>query len=85
MTDREFSVYQFFADKSYERVLSFVDGRTAVTQAAELTRSVGGRVGTTRRVIITDGGDYTVFEWRFGRGVVYPPEDGQQPDRRRHS
>jgi hypothetical protein len=79
--NREFSVYQFFANKSYERVLSFVDGRTAVEQAAQLTHGVGGRLGTTRRVIITDGGDYTVFEWRFGEGVVYPPNSEAPPPR----
>lgn len=26
-----------------------------------------------RRVIITDGDDFTVFEWKFGEGVTYPP------------
>jgi hypothetical protein len=26
----------------------------------------------TKRVIITDGGDYCVFEWQFGKGIVWP-------------
>jgi hypothetical protein len=68
----EFSVFQFFPDDLYERVASGISAERAVTLAANLTRSVGGRIGTTRRVIITDGGDYTVFEWRFGEGVVFP-------------
>jgi hypothetical protein len=71
----EFSVYQFFADTQCERVLSFVDGRTAVEQAKALALSVGGRLGMTKRIIITDGGDCTVFEWKFGQGVVFPPKE----------
>lgn len=74
--DGEFSVYQFFANDSYEEVLRFVDAKTAVEQAHRLTTSIGGRIGTTRRVIITDGGDSTCFEWKFGEGVTFPPQGG---------
>jgi len=71
----EFSVYQFFPDESCERVSSFIDARSAVEQAKRLTETVGARIGTTRRVIITDGGDCTVFEWKHGQGVTFPPRD----------
>jgi len=75
MTDHgEFSVYQFFLDETSERVESFVDPQTAVETACRLTRSVGAKMGTTARVIITDGGDFTCFEWQAGKGVTYPPE-----------
>lgn len=67
----EFSVYQFFPDDSYERVLSFVDGETAVRTAKQLSESVGARIGSTRRIIITDGGDCTCFEWKHGEGVTF--------------
>lgn len=67
----EFSVYQFFPDDSYEEVLRFVDAETAVKTAKQLTESIGGRIGTTQRVIITDGGDCTCFEWQFGKGVTF--------------
>ena len=80
MSERdEFSVYQFFPDDLNERVASFVGAREAVDLAMQLSRSIGGRIGTTRRIIITDGGDDTVFEWKHGEGVTYPPhrEDGQ--------
>lgn len=77
MTD-EFSVYQFFADESYEEVLRFVNLQTAVETAKRLSESVGGRLGTTVRIIITDGGDHTNFEWQFGKGVTYPPRDQPQ-------
>ena len=69
----EFSVYQFFADElGHELVASFIDADSAVKLAAQLARSLGGRLGTTVRIIITDGGDCVCFEWRFGQGVVYP-------------
>jgi len=74
----EFSVFQFFADESYECVRSRVDAETAVMAAKHYTTSVGAQLGTTRRVIITDGGDCTNFEWKFGEGVIYPPHDGRQ-------
>ena len=73
MTERsEFSVFQFFLDDSYERVLSFVSAERAVRMAGQLSRSVGGQIGTTKRIIITDGGDSIAFEWQFGRGVTFP-------------
>ena len=68
----EFSVYQFFLDDSYEKVAEFVEDEKAVKIAVGLTQSVGARIGTTKRVIITDGGDCTCFEWKHGEGVVFP-------------
>lgn len=68
----EFSVYQFFMDDSYEQVRSFVDAQEASRAAQHYCTSVGARIGTTKRVIITDGGDCTCFEWKYGEGVVFP-------------
>jgi len=73
MNAGEFSVYQFFAgDAGHERVASYIDAESAVKLAAQLSRSLGGRLGTTARIIITDGGDSIAFEWLHGQGVVYP-------------
>lgn len=72
----EFSVFQFFDGDAYEAFLVGVDAETAVKAAHGLTRSVGARIGTTRRVIITDGDDSTNFEWKFGEGVTFPPQQG---------
>ena len=44
----------------------------AVSSAKHYTTCIGVRLGTTRRVIVTDGGDDTVFEI-YGRGVTFPP------------
>jgi hypothetical protein len=72
----EFSVYQWFAGtEQYEEVRRFVGAEEAVKTAHALISSVGGRIGTTRRVIITDGGDFTVFDWRYGEGIVFPPPE----------
>ncbi len=67
----EYSVCQFFPDGGYEYAVRYVDAETAVTKAKMLTESVGARIGTTVRVIITDGGDCTNFEWTFGKGVTF--------------
>lgn len=84
MARGEFSVYQFFSDDDYEEILRFVDPETAVLKAKALTESLGGRLGTTARIIITDGGDFTTFDWQHGKGVVFPTEadieEGAKPD-----
>lgn len=71
----EFSVCQFFEDGSYEYVRRNVSAEEAVNVAKIYTSNVAAKLGITRRVIITDGGDFTNFEWRVGDGVVYPPRD----------
>jgi hypothetical protein len=68
----EFNVVQFFEDGSYEYVRNFVSAEEAVRAAKLYTSNVASRIGITRRVIITDGGDCTNFEWRYGEGVVFP-------------
>jgi hypothetical protein len=70
-TRGEFSVCQFFADDSYEYVRRWVSAEEAVAAAKHYTESVAARTGVTARVIITDGGDCTNFEWKFGEGVVF--------------
>jgi hypothetical protein len=70
--DGEFSVVQFFANDTYEYALRFVDAEEAIETAARLTHSVAVQTGMVRRVIITDGGDHTNFEWKFGEDITYP-------------
>jgi hypothetical protein len=76
MTERnEFSVYQFFKDNSYEKVRSFVSAEEAVTAFNHYTTNVASRIGITARVIVTDGGDSIVFEWKSGLGITFRPRD----------
>lgn len=78
MSEELFSVYQFFADGGCERVRELVGPEDAFRAAKNCTTSLGGQWGTTVRVIVTDGGDNTVFEWKHGQGVTYPPWDPEK-------
>jgi hypothetical protein len=69
----EFSVCQFFEDDTYEYVRRHVDAEEAMKAAAHYCSSVGAKLGFTKRVIVTDGGDCIAFEWKAGEGVVFPP------------
>lgn len=68
----EFSVCQFFADNSYEYLKRWVGAEEALITTKQLIESVGARIGTTQRVIVTDSGDCIVFEWKYGEGVIFP-------------
>lgn len=70
----EFSVSQFFADGSYEKVREFVSAEESVEVFRHYAKSVGAKIGTTQRVIVTDGGDSIVLEWVFNKGIVFPPD-----------
>lgn len=72
MNENEFSVVQFFEDGSYEYVRRYVGAEEAVKTAQRYTDNVAVKLGITKRVIITDGGDCTVFEWKLGEGVTFP-------------
>lgn len=74
-TQGEFSVCQFFVNGSYEYVRRFVSAEEAAKAAQHYCTSVGARIGTTVRVIITDGDDCISFEWKYGEGIVYPPKE----------
>ena len=75
----EFSVCQFFVDGSYEYVRRFVSAEEAVVAFKHYITCVGAKLGTTTRVIITDGGDCTNMEWQHGKGITYPPQKEVQP------
>lgn len=69
-----FSVCQFFEDDSYEYVRRRVPAKEAAEAFRHYCNSVGARMGFTKRVIVTDGGDCVNAEWIFGKGIVFPPE-----------
>ena len=71
----EFSVCQFFEDGSYEYTRRYVSPEEAMKAFQHYCTSVGAKLGTTTRVIITDGGDQINAEWLFGKGLVYPPKE----------
>lgn len=72
-TALKYCVVQYFVDGNYEYVRRGVDAPAACEAAAHYASSVGAQIGTTRRVIVTDSSDCLWWDWRYGRGVVYPP------------
>lgn len=78
---QEFSVCQFFVDDTYEYVKRLVGAEEAVKTARHYTDNVAVKMGIVKRVIITDGGDHIVFEWKAGEGVTYPTPEMRQAER----
>lgn len=71
----EYSVCQFFRDGGYEYIRRFVSPEEAMQTFRHYTASVAAKLGIVRRVIITDGGDSINMEWKFGKGIVFPPPE----------
>lgn len=71
----EFSVCQFFDDETYEYVRRFVSPEEAMEAVLHYTTSVAAALGMVQRVIITDGLDNCVFEWKKGEGVTWPKKE----------
>jgi hypothetical protein len=69
-----YSVTQFFPDGQYETVRKHVPAVEAMEAVKHYTRSVGARLGTTVRVIITDMMDSICFEWEYGKGITFPTQ-----------
>ncbi len=78
MSATEFSVWWFDELGLSYRDACFVDAGTAVHAAKALTDRPAALLGTIQRVIITDGGDCTVFEWKHGAGVTWPPQSSKE-------
>jgi hypothetical protein len=74
-TKGEFSVIQWFREGYSEFVKKDVGAEEAVLTAKGVTESPGALLGIPVRVIITDGEDFTVFEWKHGEGVVFPTRE----------
>jgi len=73
-TRGEFSTVQFFEDGTHEYVRRFVSPEEAVEAAEHYIKNVAARIGITVKVIVTDGGDYTNFQWERDKGISYPPD-----------
>lgn len=73
--EERFDVWWFDPDGWHERIGSDLDANDAVALAKEWTLRPAALIGIVARIIITDSGDSTVFEWRHGEGVVFPPPD----------
>lgn len=72
-TGELFSVCQFFPDGTHEYTRRHVPAEEAVKAFQHYSTSVGARLGTTTRVIVTDSGDSITAEWEHGKGITFPP------------
>lgn len=73
MTDT-FNLVVWYGE-SYDYEMRDVSAESAVQGAHRVTNSVGAKTGIITKVIITDSGDFTNFEWRYGEGVVFPTKE----------
>jgi hypothetical protein len=74
VTERdEFSVAVFYPDGTHSYISRWVSSREAVTTAMILAKRARR---TFDRIIVTDGGDGTVFCWEHGKGITWlTPEE----------
>jgi len=63
----EFSVVAFYDAGWHEYIARELDAEDAVNLAKSCTAGA-----CVERVIVTDGGDHTVLEWKRGEGVTFP-------------
>ena len=73
----EFSVVAFYDDGLHQYIKRWMDAEEAVKMAAGLVEMVLDvkQTGGVNRIIITDGGDHTVFEWTRDKGVTFPTRE----------
>lgn len=78
VSDRgKFDVVEFDADGTFHYVERWLGRRGALMLAWHCFRLQEAKASPINRIIITDGGDFTVFEWKRGEGVTYPPPEDQ--------
>lgn len=72
-----FSVFHWGLGDEQVREKYLVEFTEATESVKHLITSVAARAGFTKRVIMVDALDRTMFEWKFGEGITFPPrEDG---------
>jgi len=72
-TDRaQFSVWIFWADGTHSAVAVLIKADEAMRLARVLSIYLGPADPNCERIIVADGGDETVFEWRRGTGITWP-------------
>lgn len=80
MANAQFSVTQFFSENCYETVRERVSPEEAMAAVSHYINNPAAKIGITRRVIVTDGGDCICFEWKFGEGIVFPPKENDNAE-----
>jgi hypothetical protein len=69
----EFSVWLWFPDGSYMFEAQHISAKDAVELSKRMSLRPAIATGIAcERITITDGGDFTVFEWKPKEGVTFP-------------
>ena len=69
----QFSVRLYYDNGEQKDVYRFVSAQEASRGFQYYTSSLGARLGSTVRVIIIDGDDCMVREWKLEEEVTFPP------------
>jgi hypothetical protein len=72
LTEELFKVWWWDPQGYYHLERAGLTGMAAVQLAYDLAQRPATALGIFRRIIITDAGDCTVFEWKHGEGVTFP-------------
>ncbi len=71
----EFSVYWWDPSGTYYEEARFVPVEAAMEKVKSLLlRKPARAMRLFQKIMITDGGDCCVFEWKIDEGVVFPPD-----------
>jgi hypothetical protein len=71
----EFSVWEFFPDGYYQPVVRWTPLEEALERAKVSINKPATVAGFITKVLVTDGGDFCVFQWEYGKGIVFPKRD----------
>jgi hypothetical protein len=69
----EFSVVEFYDNGYHACVERGLDAESAVKLAKRCADAAAATGEFVVKIIVTDGDNYTVFEWQHGKGVTFPP------------
>lgn len=78
----EYSVYWWDQDNHQHTEMQWQFPKRCAEACKRLTQGPAAMLGMVDRVIITDGGDCIVFEWKKGEGITWPTKEQMEEHRR---
>lgn len=78
----QYSVYWWDQEGHQHTEMRWKFPKTCADACKRLTTGPAAALGFVERVIITDGGDSIVFEWKKGKGITWPTKEQMENHRR---